>query len=142
MISKNVVEYLTVCNYPLRLSCISTSNWPIVISLWYVYMNEKIYCATQNTSKVVKYLDTYSKCGFEISENNFPYRGVRGYGITSILKDKGEYILRILLDKYLKGKESTKIYHLLLSESHLQNEIAIEITPFRMFEWDFKERMS
>jgi hypothetical protein len=105
-------------------------------------MNGKIYCATQTTSKVVKYLNTYSKCGFEVSENNFPYRGVRGYGIASMLKDKGEYILRILLEKYLKGKESTNIYQLLLSERHLQNEVAIEITPFRMFEWDFKERMS
>lgn len=105
-------------------------------------MDEKIYCATQNTSKVVEYLNNCSKCGFEVSENNFPYQGVRGYGSTAILKDKGEYILRILLQKYLKEKESSKLYHVLLSEKRLKNEVAIEITPFKMFQWDFKYRMS
>jgi hypothetical protein len=105
-------------------------------------MDGKIYCATQNTSKVVEYLKNHSKCGFEVSENYFPYRGVRGYGITSISKDKGEYILRILLQKYLKKKEPSKLYHILLSEKHLKNEVAIEITPFKMFQWDFKDRMN
>jgi nitroimidazol reductase NimA-like FMN-containing flavoprotein (pyridoxamine 5'-phosphate oxidase superfamily) len=137
-----MIEYLTVSDIPLRISCISTQNWPIIISLWYVYMNEKFYCATQNTSKIIKYLTHSSKCGFEVSEDHFPYRGVRGYGNTLILRDKGEYILRILLKKYLKGKESSKMNKLLLSEKHLQNEVAIEITPARMFLWDFKERMS
>jgi len=105
-------------------------------------MNKKFYCATQNTSKIIKYLRHSPKCGFEVSDNHFPYKGVRGYGNTLILQDKGEYILRILLKKYLKEKESSKIYKLLLAEKHLQNEVAIEITPFYMFEWDFKERMS
>ena len=58
------------------------------------------------------------------------------------LKDKGENILRMLLQKYFKGKETSKLYKLLLSERHLQNEVAIEITPIRLFEWDYKERMS
>ena len=137
-----MVDYLIVSDIPIRISCTTTENWPIVISLWYVYMNEKFYCATQNTSKIIKYLRHSTKCGFEVSGNHFPYRGIRGYGNVLILQDKGEYILRILLEKYLKEKESSKIYKLLLSEKHLQNEVAIEITPFRMFEWDFKERMS
>ena len=137
-----MIDYLTISDIPIRISCISTKSWPIVISLWYIYMNEKFYCATQNTSKIIKYLRCSPKCGFEVSEDHFPYRGIRGYGNSSILQDKGEYILRILLEKYLKGKESSKIYNLLLSEKHLQNEVAIEITPLRIFEWDFKERMS
>ena len=137
-----MVDYLTASAIPIRISCISTENWPIIISLWYVYMNKKLYCATQNTSRIIKYLRHSPKCGFEVSEDHFPYRGIRGYGNTLILQDKGEYILRILLEKYLKEKESSKIYKLLLSEKHLKNEVAIEITPFRMFEWDFRDRMS
>ena len=38
---------------PLRLACLSTSGWPIVISLWYTYMDSKIYCATQKNAKIV-----------------------------------------------------------------------------------------
>jgi nitroimidazol reductase NimA-like FMN-containing flavoprotein (pyridoxamine 5'-phosphate oxidase superfamily) len=137
-----MVDYLTVSDIPIRISCISTENWPIIISLWYVYMNEKFYCATQNTSKIIKYMRHSPKCGFEISKDHFPYKGIRGYGNALIQQDKGEYILRILLEKYLKEQESSKIYKSLLSEKHLQNEVAIEITPSRIFEWDFKERMS
>jgi nitroimidazol reductase NimA-like FMN-containing flavoprotein (pyridoxamine 5'-phosphate oxidase superfamily) len=113
----------------------------MVISLWYVYRNEKLYCATQNTSKIVGYLKHSPKCGFEIAGDRFPYKGVRGYGNASILHDRGEEILRMLLEKYFKGKENSALYRLLLSEKHLRNEVAIEIMPVRTFEWDYKKRM-
>jgi nitroimidazol reductase NimA-like FMN-containing flavoprotein (pyridoxamine 5'-phosphate oxidase superfamily) len=123
----------------------SISDWPIVVSLWYTYLNEKVYCATQNTAKVVKYLKKNPKCGFEIAGDSFPYRGVRGYGKASIVENKGEEILRMLIQKYLMGKETTisslKLYKLLLSKEHLQNEVAIEIIPAAMFKWDYKKRM-
>ncbi len=137
-----MIQYLINSDIPIRLSCISNLDWPVVISLWYVYIDGKFYCATQNTSRIIKYLGRSPKCGFEVSGDHFPYRGIRGYGNSSILDDKGEYFLRILLQKYFKEKESSKLFKLLLSEKHLQNEVAIEITPFRTFEWDFKERMS
>jgi hypothetical protein len=72
----------------------------------------------------------------------FPYRGIRGYGKASILKDKGENILRLLVQTYFKGKETSRLHKLLLSEKHLQDEVAIEVAPVSMFEWDYKERMS
>ncbi len=137
-----MAQFLIDSVIPIRLSCLSSSNWPIVVSLWYVYYNEKFYCATQNTSKIISYLKHSPKCGFEIAGDHFPYRGVRGYGNASILHDKGEEILRMLLEKYFKGKETSALYKLLLSEKHLQNEVAIEIVPVRTFEWNFKKRMS
>jgi nitroimidazol reductase NimA-like FMN-containing flavoprotein (pyridoxamine 5'-phosphate oxidase superfamily) len=139
------MECLTNSKIPIRLACMSISDWPIVISLWYTYLNEKVYCATQNTAKVVKYLRKNPKCGFEIAGDSFPYRGVRGYGKASIVENKGEEILRMLIQKYLTGKETTisslKLYKLLLSKEHLQNEVAIEIIPAAMFKWDYKKRM-
>ena len=139
------MECLTNSKIPLRLACISISDWPIVVSLWYTYLNERVYCATQNTAKVVKYLRKNPKCGFEIAGDSFPYRGIRGYGKASILENKGEEILRMLIQKYLTGKETTisslKLYKLLLSKEHLQNEVAIEIIPAAMFKWDYKKRM-
>ena len=139
------MECLTNSKIPIRLACMSISDWPIVVSLWYTYLNEKVYCATQNTAKVVKYLKKNPKCGFEIAGDSFPYRGVRGYGKASIVENKGEEILRMLIQKYLMGKEKTisslKLYKLLLSKEHLQNEVAIEIIPAAMFKWDYKKRM-
>lgn len=146
MVSEDmIVECLTNSKIPIRLACMSISDWPIVVSLWYTYLNEKVYCATQNTAKVVKYLRKNPKCGFEIAGDSFPYRGVRGYGKASIVENKGEEILRMLIQKYLTGKETTisslKLYKLLLSKEHLQNEVAIEIIPAAMFKWDYKKRM-
>lgn len=139
------MECLTNSKIPIRLACMSISDWPIVVSLWYTYLNEKVYCATQNTAKVVKYLRKNPKCGFEIAGDSFPYRGVRGYGKASIVENKGQEILRMLIQKYLTGKEATisslKLYKLLLSKEHLQNEVAIEIIPSAMFKWDYKKRM-
>ena len=140
-----IIECLTNSKIPIRLACMSISDWPIVVSLWYTYLNEKVYCATQNTAKVVKYLSKNPKCGFEIAGDSFPYRGVRGYGKASIVENKGEEILRMLIQKYLTGKEtaisSLKLYKLLLSKEHLQNEVAIEIIPAAMFKWNYKKRM-
>jgi nitroimidazol reductase NimA-like FMN-containing flavoprotein (pyridoxamine 5'-phosphate oxidase superfamily) len=140
-----IIECLTNSKIPIRLACMSISDWPIVVSLWYTYLNEKVYCATQNTAKVVKYLSKNPKCGFEIAGDSFPYRGVRGYGKASIVENKGEEILRMLIQKYLTGKETTisslKLYKLLLSKEHLQNEVAIEIIPAAMFKWNYKKRM-
>jgi nitroimidazol reductase NimA-like FMN-containing flavoprotein (pyridoxamine 5'-phosphate oxidase superfamily) len=142
VISKNMIQYLIDSELPIRLACLSISDWLAVVSLWYVYTDEKIYCATQSTAKIIRYLRRSPKCGFEIAGDPFPYRGIRGYGNASILKGKGESILRMLLQKYFKGRETTKLHKLLLSEKHLQNEVAVEITPNRMFEWDYKARMS
>ncbi len=47
----------------------------------------------------------------------------------------------MLLEKYFKGKDTSALYRLLLSEKHLRNEVAIEIMPVRTFEWDYKKRM-
>ncbi len=137
-----MVQLLIDSQIPLRLSCLSTSNWPIVISLMYIYISSKFYCATQNTSKIVKYIQKHDKCGFEIAGDSPPYKGVRGYGKASIMDNKGEEILRLILQKYLKGKETSKLCEFLLSKKHLYKEVAIEIMPARMFEWDYTERMS
>jgi hypothetical protein len=47
----------------------------------------------------------------------------------------------MVLQKYLKGKETSKLYKVLLSKKHLQNEVAIEIAPIKLFEWNYRERM-
>ena len=72
-----MIQYLMEIDIPIRLSCISILDWPMVISLWYVYIDEKFYCATQNTAKIIKYLRRSPKCGFEIAGDCFPYRGIK-----------------------------------------------------------------
>ena len=69
-------QYLRDIDVPIRLACLSTSNFPVVVSLWYVYDDKKLYCATQSKAKITKYLTHSQKCGFEIAGDRFPYYGI------------------------------------------------------------------
>jgi len=123
---------------PLRISCLKPNNCPIVISLWYEIVDGKIYCATQNSAKVVSYLQKNPSCGFEIAGDKPPYKGVRGEGTARIIKDRGSEILNILIAKYLGDKESG-LSRLLKQNSG--SEVAIEITPQKTFQYDYSKRM-
>ncbi|MGI9567543.1 MAG: hypothetical protein ACR2LL_11105 [Nitrosopumilus sp.] len=62
-----------------------SNNLPAIISLWYVPIDGKIYCATQSKAKIVSYLQK-TPCGFEIAADTPPYKGIRGEGTIKNLK--------------------------------------------------------
>lgn len=41
---------------PLRLSCLTTSGWSMIIPLWFKFLNDQFYCATQQNAKIISYL--------------------------------------------------------------------------------------
>jgi len=71
VISKNMIQFLRVSDLPIWLACLSMSDWSAVVQLWYVYTDEKIYCAAKY-SQDNKISKTLPKCGFEIAGNRFP----------------------------------------------------------------------
>ncbi len=135
---KNINEIIPDTKIPIRIGFIKPNGSPAVISLWYVCIDDKIYCATQRTAKIVSYLQKNLMCGFEIAADRPPYKGVRGEGIAKILDQKGSDILRILMEKYLGEKESTLSRFL---KNNSQSEVAIEITPQKIFNYDYSKRM-
>lgn len=124
---------------PIRLAFIKSNTIPNVLSLWYVYLDEKIYCATQKSAKIVSYLETNPKCGFEIAADKPPYKGVSGEDIAKILPENGENILNLLMNKYLGTKESTLSKFL---KNNSKTEVAIEIIPSKVFYYDYSKRMN
>ena len=141
MIGQKMLKFIEDIHIPIMLCCISESGYPLIVSLMYVYMDEKFFCATQGTSKLVKSLKMNSRCGFEIARDSPPYLGIRGYGNVTIIENLGEKILRMLLQRYFEGKESSQLYKFLLSENHLKTEVALVIHPIRVVEWDYSSRM-
>ena len=123
---------------PIRIGFIKSNGYPSIISLWYIDIDGKIYCATQKTAKIIQYLETNPSCGFEIASDQPPYKGSRGEGIVKIIPSKGPEILNLLIKKYLGEKESTLSKFL---RGHSQNEIAIEITPTKIFHYDYSKRI-
>ena len=137
-INKNNSEEFFQKVIPIRLSCMNSFGWPVVLSLWYAYKDHKIYCATQKNAKIVEYLRKDPRCGFEIAADNPPYRGVRGQGQAKILEGAGKEMLEALMDKYLGKKESNLSQFL---KQKADSEVAIEITPRRIFKYDYSQRM-
>jgi uncharacterized pyridoxamine 5'-phosphate oxidase family protein len=123
---------------PIHFSCITSAGWPIVLSLWYIEKGGKIYCATKKDAKVIQYLKENPKCAFEISPDKPPYMGLRGRGHVTLREDIASEILESLIDRYL-GNRNSKLAKLLLSQS--SEELAIEITPAKLFSWDYTKRM-
>lgn len=137
-IAAQTEQYLREVVIPVRLSCVSESGWPVVLSLWYLYREERLFCATKETARVVYYLRHEPRCAFEIAADDPPYCGVRGQGIAAIDKALGTETLRELLVRYL-GSTETSFGQRLLAQS--QNEVAIVIEPVNVFTWNYTKRM-
>ena len=135
---EEIDKFVPDSKIPIRIAFMKSANLPAVISLWYVCNDGKIYCASQKTAKIVSYLKKNPACGFEIAADKPPYKGMRGEGTARILNETGAYVLDLLIEKYLGEKEST-LSKLLRNNS--KTEVAIEITPQKIFHYDYSKRM-
>jgi len=136
-LDSNKLGLLPDSKIPIRIAFIKSNGAPSVISLWFQQIDGKIYCATQKSSKIVSDLKNNSTCGFEIATDKPPYKGIRGEG-TAKITNNGNEILNILIDKYLGGKESTLSKYL---KNNSNTEVAIEIIPQKVFNYDYSKRM-
>lgn len=103
-------------------------------SLWFVPLEGRLWCATQRSARVASLLGQDSRCAFESQ----PYHGVRGSARASLDEDRGEEILRVLIDRYL-GDASSWLARDLLGRSEQETAIAIE--PQTLVCWDYEKRM-
>jgi hypothetical protein len=133
-----IAGFLAESCIPLRLAVTDSTGGPRVISLWFLPDADALWCATQATAQVVRFLGAEPRCGFEVAGDAPPYRGVRGTGIASLHPERGEDVLRRLLERYRIAPESPLATGLL---AKADREVAIRIAPSRISSWDFSVRM-
>ena len=133
-----VIEHIEASKFPMRISVVSSSGWPIIASLWFVMDSEGIWSATHKSSQIAKILCNDSKCGFEIARETPPYCGIRGQALADINKDKAETILLSVIDKY-QGNRNTSLSKWLLSR--VEDEVALRLRPAKIQSWDYTARM-
>jgi len=136
---EEIHRYLESSVLPIRLGCRSASGHPVVLSLWYVWREGALWCATSATARVVSMLEADPRCGFEVAGDEPPYRGVRGQAMASVDRNRGDEMLELLVDRYL-GTRDTAFARWLLERS--TPEVAIRIRPSRLTSWDFTGRMA
>ena len=133
-----IQRFLRNTRIPARIACNGASGHPVLASLWFVPQDGKLWCATQRGASVVSLLTRDPRCAFEVSVETPPYRGVRGTGVATLHEDRGEEMLRVLIERYHGGTDS-KLASLLLA--HAKQEVAIGIEPRTLVSWDYQERM-
>ena len=135
---QSIDAFLQSTVIPIRLACADTEGVPLICSLWYLYDDGAIWCATQQSSAIVRLLDDKRQCGFEVAPEAMPYRGVRGQGNVTLLLAEGEAVLLRLIDRYLGTRDSEFAQWLV---KRVATEVAIKIQPDWFTSWDFGRRM-
>ncbi|MEM1154065.1 MAG: pyridoxamine 5'-phosphate oxidase family protein [Pseudomonadota bacterium] len=133
-----IERFLEETRFPLRLACIGEDGYPRVVSLWFLYQEGRLYCASHRSSQLVSMLRTNNRIGFELGPNEPPYYGVRGQGNADLSEEGGADMLKQLLERYLDGVNSPLAKWLL---SRSADETLITVTPTRWFSWDYRQRM-
>jgi nitroimidazol reductase NimA-like FMN-containing flavoprotein (pyridoxamine 5'-phosphate oxidase superfamily) len=130
--------FLAATRIPVRLAVNGASGHPVLASLWFLSTEDRIWCATKRSASIVSLLERDPRCAFEVAPESLPYHGVRGQAQASLHDDRGEEILRRLIDRYL-GDASSRFAQWLLGRAH--DETAIALEPRRLVSWDYRERM-
>jgi hypothetical protein len=132
-----IAAYLAEQCTPLRLS-VMHRDAPLICSLWYLYENGRLWCATQAQALVTCAVGTEAACGFEVANNDPPYRGVRGQGRVRVHEQGGLDMLERLVGRYL-GATDTRFAQWLLNRD--EPEVALSVEPEWITAWDYGARM-
>lgn len=136
---QQIEQFLGSATLPIRLSCIASDGFPRVVSLWFLYRQDTLFCVTHQSSKLVQLLQKNQRVGFEVSPNDPPYYGVRGQGTATINALGDDPALEQLLQRYI-GDNTSSFSRWLLSRS--PEEMIISVAPHRIYSWDYRQRMA
>ena len=136
--SEEIQRFLKETTIPMQIAVNDTNTNPLLISLWFISDGLSLWCATQSSAKILRHLQSQPVCGFQISPETMPYRGVRGQAKVTLSDDDGPRILETLVDKYIAEQESDFSRWLLARKD---TEIAIKLEPLKITSWDYSARM-
>jgi len=135
---EQIATFLESTSVPMRLACHDASGFPLACSLWFCFQDNSLWCASHEKSHIVKLIQNNNKVGFEIGVNEPPYRGVRGQGEVTLVRERAADILLSMLHRYKINQTSGLAKWLL---GRVEGEYALRIDIKRITAWDYTERM-
>ena len=134
-----VAEFLDRTAVPLRLAVNGSLGFPVMASLWFVREGDDLLCATSPRARLVELLHADPRCGFEVSPDQPPYRGVRGRAEATLAQNGGGPLLERLLARYAIPRDGGLARWLL---ARADEEVVISLSPLRVLTWDYGRRMT
>lgn len=131
-----IEAFLNETVIPIRLASAGRTS-PLVQSLWFLHDEGALWCCTQSEALLTRRLGSNPRCGFEVSGDLPPYRGVRGTAKAEILPGRAADMLPRLIERY---DAPASLADWLLSR--LDREVAIRLHSLRVTSFDFTTRMT
>ena len=132
-----VWRWVVGARIPVRLAVLAPRG-PLVVSLWYHFDGEALWCATRRGADVVAHVLADRRVGIEVAPDLPPYRGVRGTGRAEIISERGPDTLELLLERYLDAANAPLADTL---RANADDEVALRIGALSLTSWDFSGRM-
>jgi general stress protein 26 len=101
---------------------------------------KKLFVMTTKMSKKIQNIRKKSNVYFSIDDDNFPYKGVKGKGVATILEDPKTTMPTVekINLKYL-GTLDHPLAKAIIKNARNGNEVLIEINPKFFSTWDFSK---
>jgi uncharacterized pyridoxamine 5'-phosphate oxidase family protein len=123
------------------LATIDEGGDPNIQPVWFQFENdsEKFYVMTTKESSKVRNIRKRSNIYFSIDDEIFPYKGVKGKEIVSMIDNPTKVvpIAEKINLKYLDSLEHA-LAKMLMEYARDGKEILLEITP-KFFTWDYSK---
>lgn len=131
MTESEAKRFLLECKSNLLLGTIDAAGNPNVHPVWYNFDSRrlKLYIFTGRSTKKARNISKKREVYFDIDDDKWPYKGVRGKGHAKVVagKKKAPAIMQKILLRYIKRNHPwTSLY---LDSVRKGRMVVIEITP-------------
>jgi PPOX class probable F420-dependent enzyme len=138
--SKEEVDAFLESKLNLQIGTIDDEGDPNIQPVWFTYDKdrEKFLIITPKSAKKIQNLRKKPNVYFSIDDENFPYKGVKGKGVATIVEDPDRTVpeAKKINLKYL-GTLDHPIPRMILESAQKGNHVLIEIMPRFFSTWDF-----
>ena len=130
-------QFLRDSKIPLKLGTIDRQGDPMIHPLWYYYDAGKFYLITASSSRKLENIDRDNRVYFCIDTEARPYKGVKGKGILTKVKesDKALEMGKRIITKYM-GDIEQPLGIFLIGRLRTGEETLLEIVPRYFSSWD------
>ena len=141
MSEREARRFLTQSRSTLLLGTTESDGTPTIHPVWYYFdpAKTKLYFYTEPALRKAENIKKRSRVYFDVDDDEWPYRGVKGRGKARILTSKKQALSwgKKILTKYVKKDQP--LFNYAMEKIGAGGYVIIEITPAYFTSWDFEK---